>query len=68
MDCGKDRDFRKKVWQKHMETTSSMGAKAALKAIENAGISKNDVDFIIFATLSPDYYFPGCGVSAPAGT
>jgi 3-oxoacyl-[acyl-carrier-protein] synthase-3 len=44
------------------ETTSNMGTKAALKAIESAGISKDDVDFIIFATLSPDYYFPGCGV------
>jgi 3-oxoacyl-[acyl-carrier-protein] synthase-3 len=47
---------------KHKETTSTMGAKAAEKAIENAGISKEDVDFIIFATLSPDYYFPGAGV------
>lgn len=47
---------------KHKETTSTMGARAAEKAIENAGISKEDVDFIIFATLSPDYFFPGCGV------
>lgn len=44
------------------ETTSSMGVKAAKKAIECAGISKDDIDFIIFATLSPDYYFPGPGV------
>ena len=47
---------------KHKETTSTMGSKAALKAIENAGINKDDIDFIIFATLSPDYYFPGGGV------
>jgi len=44
------------------ETTTSMGVKAALQAIENAAIDKNDIDFIIFATLSPDYYFPGPGV------
>jgi 3-oxoacyl-[acyl-carrier-protein] synthase III len=44
------------------ETTTSMGVKAAEKAIERAGISKDDIDFIIFATLSPDYYFPGPGV------
>ncbi len=44
------------------ETTSSMGVKAAKVAIERAGISKDDIDFIIFATLSPDYYFPGPGV------
>lgn len=44
------------------ETTATMGAIAAQRAIENAGITKEEVDFIIFATLSPDYYFPGCGV------
>jgi len=43
-------------------TTSVMGAKAAKIAIERANISKDDIDFIVFATLSPDYYFPGCGV------
>jgi 3-oxoacyl-[acyl-carrier-protein] synthase-3 len=48
--------------KKHEETTTTMGARAAEKAIANAGISKDDIDFIIFATLSPDYYFPGCGV------
>ena len=48
--------------EKHKETTTTMGARAAEIAIERAGITKEDVDFIIFATLSPDYYFPGCGV------
>jgi 3-oxoacyl-[acyl-carrier-protein] synthase III len=48
--------------EKHKETTTTMAAKAALIAIERAGIAKEDIDFIIFATLSPDYYFPGCGV------
>lgn len=41
---------------------STMGTKAARIAIENAGITPDDIDFIIFATLSPDYYFPGPGV------
>jgi len=44
------------------DTTSGMGVKAARKAIENAGKDVSDIDFIIFATLSPDYYFPGPGV------
>lgn len=44
------------------DTTSSMGTKAARMAIENAGLTPDDIDFIIFATLSPDYYFPGPGV------
>ncbi len=48
--------------KKHEETTTTMGARAAEMAIERAGIKKEEVDFIIFATLSPDYYFPGCGV------
>jgi len=48
--------------EKHKETTTTMGAIAAELAIKNAGISKDDIDFIVFATLSPDYYFPGCGV------
>jgi 3-oxoacyl-[acyl-carrier-protein] synthase-3 len=43
-------------------TTTSMGVKAAKIAIERSGIDKNEIDFIIFATLSPDYYFPGPGV------
>ncbi|MEY8868241.1 MULTISPECIES: 3-oxoacyl-ACP synthase III family protein [Flavobacteriaceae] len=45
------------------DTTSAMGVKAAKVAIERAGIDKDDIDFIIFATLSPDYYFPGPGVT-----
>ena len=44
------------------ETTTTMGVEAAKLAIERAGITANDIDFIVFATLSPDYYFPGCGV------
>ena len=43
-------------------TTFSMGLKAAEHAIKNAGIDKQDIDFNVFATLSPDYYFPGPGV------
>lgn len=44
------------------ETTTTMGVEAAKIAIERAGITPQEIDFIIFATLSPDYYFPGCGV------
>lgn len=44
------------------ETTTTMGVEAAKIAIDRAGITPQDIDFIVFATLSPDYYFPGCGV------
>lgn len=47
---------------RHKETTTTMAAQAARQAIERAGIEPGDIDCIIFATLSPDYYFPGCGV------
>jgi len=42
--------------------TSEMGELAARAALKQAGLTPGDLDFIIFATLSPDYMFPGCGV------
>jgi 3-oxoacyl-[acyl-carrier-protein] synthase III len=53
---------RRHVQKGDGNSTTSMGVKAAKIAIERAGINKDDIDFIIFATLSPDYYFPGPGV------
>ncbi|HET8838157.1 MAG TPA: beta-ketoacyl-ACP synthase III [Flavobacteriaceae bacterium] len=44
------------------ETTATMGAEAAKIALERAKIDKNEIELIVFATLSPDYYFPGSGV------
>ena len=44
------------------ETTTTMGVEAAKIAIQRAGITTDDIDFIVFATICPDYYFPGCGV------
>ena len=44
------------------DTTTTMGVKAARIAIERSGVALEDIDFIVFATLSPDYYFPGPGV------
>ena len=43
-------------------STAVMGVKAAKIAIERSGVNKDEIELIIFATLSPDYYFPGCGV------
>jgi len=47
---------------RYEDTTATMGAEAAKVAMNRAGITAADIDFVIFATLSPDYYFPGCGV------
>jgi 3-oxoacyl-[acyl-carrier-protein] synthase-3 len=38
------------------ETTSDMGVKAAEQAIERSGLSKEDIDMIVCATISPDYF------------
>jgi 3-oxoacyl-[acyl-carrier-protein] synthase-3 len=44
------------------DTTANMGTRAAQIAMERAGLEAKDIDLIIFATLSPDYFFPGPGV------
>ena len=54
--------IKERRWVEGDLTTSLMGTYASKIAIKNANISKNDIDFIIFATLSPDYFFPGSGV------
>ena len=41
--------------------TSDLGVAAAAKALETAGVAKGDVDLVVFATMTPDHYFPGCG-------
>ncbi len=53
---------RRHIDKKSDDTTAVMGKKAAMQAIERSGVDKDDIDLIVFATLSPDYYFPGCGV------
>lgn len=52
----------RRYFQDGVDTTSNMGAKASRKALEMAGLRPQDVDMIVFATLSPDYVFPGSGV------
>ena len=40
------------------ETTASMAAVASLRAIKTAGIEPDDIDLILLATLTPDYWMP----------
>ncbi len=42
--------------------SAELGEHAARQALERAGMKPEDLDAIIFATLSPDHYFPGSGV------
>lgn len=52
----------RRFFTEEKDTVSSMGANAARMAIERAGIDVKDIEMIVFATLSPDYTFPGSGV------
>ena len=55
--------IKERRWVNDNKTsTSLMGTYAAEDAIKDAGLKNDDIDFIIFSTLSPDYYFPGSGV------
>jgi 3-oxoacyl-[acyl-carrier-protein] synthase III len=42
-------------------TTTALGLGAARKAIADAGIAPGEIDYIVFATMTPDHFFPGCG-------
>jgi len=44
------------------QATSDLAVPACRQAIENAGLKTEDIDYLVFATMTPDYYFPG---SAP---
>lgn len=52
----------RRYFQPGVDTTANMGAKAAQKALAMAGLTAAQLDMIVFATLSPDYVFPGSGV------
>lgn len=53
---------RRHIEPKSRITSTDLGVKAAQNALADAGLTAKDIDFILFATLSPDYYFPGNGV------
>ncbi|HEX8110828.1 MAG TPA: beta-ketoacyl-ACP synthase III [Kofleriaceae bacterium] len=49
-------------WVSEGETGATLATAASKEAIERAGLSPRDIDMIIYATLSPDFNFPGTGV------
>ncbi|MBS1486445.1 MAG: ketoacyl-ACP synthase III [Bacteroidetes bacterium] len=44
------------------DTVANMSAKASRMALQRANLKETDIDFIVFATITPDYFFPGSGV------
>lgn len=54
--------IRERRWARASQTTSELGLLATERALEDAGWEASDLDALIFATLSADLTFPGCGV------
>ncbi len=52
----------RRFFEAETDTVSKMAARAAEDALKMAGIAASEIDMIVFATLSPDYTFPGSGV------
>lgn len=48
------------------ETTSSMSAEAARRAMENAGVTAEEIDLLIVGTLSADHVTPACACEVQA--
>ncbi len=44
------------------DTVSNMATRASKLALERAKVETKDIEFIVFATITPDYFFPGSGV------
>lgn len=41
--------------------SSVLGAEAAARALEAAGVAAGEIDYVVCATMTPDHYFPGAG-------
>jgi len=54
--------IKERRWALPDETNADMAAKACERALANAGLGKSEIELIIFATINPDYFFPGNGV------
>ena len=53
--------IRERRFVEEGEGTADLGFQASLRALEAAQVHPDEIDFIIFATLTPDYTFPGSG-------
>src|SRR4051794_26737393 len=58
--------IQQRYYVKEGTSTSDLGAQAAEKALKDAGASANEIDYIVCATMTPDYYFPGIGSQVQA--
>lgn len=55
--------IRERRWMNpEQDTVANMAAKATRMALQRANLTEKDIEFIVFATITPDYFFPGSGV------
>lgn len=43
------------------QATSDLAVPAARAALDDAGVTLDEIDYVVFATMTPDHYFPGSG-------
>ena len=53
--------IQQRYFVKEGTATSDLAVGAAKKAMDDAGVTAQDIDYIVVATMTPDYYFPGIG-------
>ena len=53
--------IEQRYYVKEGTATSDLAVLAAKKAMAAAQVTPDEIDYIVFATMTPDYYFPGCG-------
>jgi 3-oxoacyl-[acyl-carrier-protein] synthase-3 len=59
----KSSGIRRRRWATAAETTSSLAGNALTNALADAGLTNDDIDYLIFGTMTPDRFIPG---SSPA--
>lgn len=58
--------IQQRYYVKEGTTTSDLGVAAARKALDDAKLKPEDIDYVVVATMTPDYYFPGVGSQVQA--
>lgn len=53
--------IKQRYFARDGQGASDLAVEAAKNALDDAGIEASDIDYIIFATMTPDHFFPGSG-------